>query len=87
MLERDIYILELIIPKICYCCKQKYVKVHFFYDQVNLELQCNADQLCPECAVLNYARRFQKTDLRGRIAIVTGARIKVRRRKSTSLRH
>jgi NAD(P)-dependent dehydrogenase (short-subunit alcohol dehydrogenase family) len=50
----------------CYICKQDYAEVHFFYHA-----------LCPECAALNYAKRRQRTDLSGRIALLTGGRIKI----------
>ena len=50
----------------CYVCKQPYVLVHHFYDQ-----------LCPPCAALNFAKRAATVDLRGRVALVTGARVKI----------
>ena len=50
----------------CYICKRSYMNLHFFYHA-----------LCPSCAEFNYQKRFQKTDLTGRIALVTGGRIKV----------
>lgn len=53
-------------PKACYVCKSAYRQVHFFYDS-----------MCPECAKINYAKRFQTADLRGRTALVTGARVKI----------
>ena len=34
-------------------------------------------KLCPPCAELNYAKRLPKHDLTGRIALVTGARVKI----------
>src|SRR5690348_3962571 len=40
--------------------------VHFFYDQ-----------MCPPCAELNFAKRNQTADLRGRVALVTGGRVKI----------
>ncbi len=52
--------------KHCYVCKQKYTTIHHFYDQ-----------LCPECAALNFAKRTELADLRGRVALVTGARVKI----------
>jgi NAD(P)-dependent dehydrogenase (short-subunit alcohol dehydrogenase family) len=33
--------------------------------------------MCPACAELNFAKREQTADLRGRIALVTGARVKI----------
>src|SRR5262249_14953379 len=50
----------------CYVCKAPFVELHFFYDQ-----------LCPTCAALNYAKRSDSADLTGRVALVTGARIKI----------
>jgi NAD(P)-dependent dehydrogenase (short-subunit alcohol dehydrogenase family) len=47
-------------------CKQEYRRVHSFYDA-----------LCPPCAEFNYEKRFQTADLRGRVALVTGARVKI----------
>jgi NAD(P)-dependent dehydrogenase (short-subunit alcohol dehydrogenase family) len=52
--------------KHCYVCKQKYTQIHHFYDQ-----------LCPECAVLNFTKRTELADLRGRVALVTGGRVKI----------
>ena len=57
---------ESIEPKHCYVCKQKYSTIHFFYDQ-----------LCPECAAFNYAKRGELADLRGRVALLTGGRVKI----------
>jgi NAD(P)-dependent dehydrogenase (short-subunit alcohol dehydrogenase family) len=50
----------------CYVCKEPYTRVHAFYDG-----------LCPPCADFNYAKRFQTADLRGRTALLTGARLKI----------
>jgi NAD(P)-dependent dehydrogenase (short-subunit alcohol dehydrogenase family) len=50
----------------CYVCKQKYTEIHFFYDQ-----------MCPECAAFNYAKRTEHADLRGRVALLTGGRVKI----------
>jgi NAD(P)-dependent dehydrogenase (short-subunit alcohol dehydrogenase family) len=50
----------------CYTCKKKYREVHFFYDA-----------LCPACAALNWEKRTPSADLRGRVAVVTGARVKI----------
>ena len=41
------------------------------------ELHSFYDQMCPPCAELNYAKREQTADLRGRVALVTGARVKI----------
>ena len=50
----------------CYVCQKSFQKVHFFYDQ-----------LCTECGDFNYQKRSQQADLRGRIALITGARVKI----------
>src|SRR5882762_2935781 len=50
----------------CYVCKQHYDTVHHFYDQ-----------LCPACADFNFAKRTETADLRGRVALLTGGRVKI----------
>ena len=50
----------------CYVCKQHYDVVHYFYDQ-----------LCPSCAELNFFKRTESADLRGRVALLTGGRVKI----------
>ena len=50
----------------CYVCKQKYTRLHHFYDQ-----------LCPPCAALNFRKRTELADLRGRVALLTGGRVKI----------
>jgi NAD(P)-dependent dehydrogenase (short-subunit alcohol dehydrogenase family) len=50
----------------CYVCKQHYQTVHHFYDQ-----------LCPSCAELNFTKRTELADLTGRIALLTGGRVKI----------
>jgi NAD(P)-dependent dehydrogenase (short-subunit alcohol dehydrogenase family) len=50
----------------CYVCKRDYTALHHFYDQ-----------LCPECAAENYAKRTETADLRGRVALLTGGRVKI----------
>jgi len=57
---------ELAVARSCYVCKADYRALHAFYDS-----------LCPDCAALNYEKRFQTADLRGRTALVTGARLKI----------
>ena len=47
-------------------CKSTYRKLHFFYDQ-----------LCPTCGDENHTKRLQTANLQGRVAIVTGARVKI----------
>jgi NAD(P)-dependent dehydrogenase (short-subunit alcohol dehydrogenase family) len=53
-------------PQHCYVCKEKYSVVHHFYDQ-----------LCPRCAEINFAKRTELADLRGRVALLTGGRVKI----------
>lgn len=53
-------------PESCYVCKTAYTEVHPFYHF-----------LCPSCAAFNYAMRGLRADLRGRVALVTGGRIKI----------
>jgi NAD(P)-dependent dehydrogenase (short-subunit alcohol dehydrogenase family) len=50
----------------CYVCKMKYTQIHHFYDQ-----------LCPSCAELNFRKRTELADLRGRVALLTGGRVKI----------
>ncbi|GAB6195970.1 SDR family NAD(P)-dependent oxidoreductase [Lysobacter xanthus] len=50
----------------CYVCKQKYRHVHHFYDQ-----------LCPTCADFNFFKRTELADLTGRVALLTGGRVKI----------
>jgi len=53
-------------PRSCYVCKKRYYTMHHFYDQ-----------LCESCAPLNWAKRFQTCNLIGRVAVVTGSRVKI----------
>jgi NAD(P)-dependent dehydrogenase (short-subunit alcohol dehydrogenase family) len=57
---------ELSEPRKCYVCKAPYRRLHAFYDQ-----------LCPACGDENERRRTATADLRGRVALVTGARVKI----------
>ncbi len=50
----------------CYICKKPYLEIHHFYDS-----------MCKECGDLNYAKRFQRCDLTGQIALITGSRLKI----------
>ncbi len=50
----------------CYTCKVRFTEVHHFYDQ-----------LCPSCAELNFRKRGELADLRGRVALLTGGRVKI----------
>jgi NAD(P)-dependent dehydrogenase (short-subunit alcohol dehydrogenase family) len=53
-------------PRNCYVCKKDYSTIHHFYDH-----------LCPECAEFNFAKRTELTDLTGRVALLTGGRVKI----------
>jgi len=57
---------EVVEPQNCYICKQDYTRVHHFYDQ-----------LCLACAEFNWRKRGELADLRGRVALVTGGRVKI----------
>ncbi|KQY59630.1 short-chain dehydrogenase [Aeromicrobium sp. Root495] len=57
---------ELLVPRSCYICKQKYTVVDAFYHQ-----------LCPDCAASSHAKRDARTDLTGRRALLTGGRAKI----------
>ena len=35
------------------------------------------DQLCPDCGDFNFAKRTESADLRGRVALLTGGRVKI----------
>jgi len=58
--------LELESPRNCYVCKTIYTKLHHFYDT-----------MCTDCGDLNYSKRFQTTDLKGQVAVITGSRLKI----------
>jgi NAD(P)-dependent dehydrogenase (short-subunit alcohol dehydrogenase family) len=50
----------------CYVCHVPYTVIHHFYDQ-----------LCPACGDFNFAKRTETADLAGRVALVTGGRVKI----------
>ena len=54
------------VDRVCYVCKTSYSQLHDFYDQ-----------LCPACATVNFAARTELADLRGRVALLTGGRVKI----------
>ncbi len=64
--EGDAEFREVVEPQNCYICKQDYSALHHFYDQ-----------LCPACAELNFRKRSETADLRGRVALLTGGRVKI----------
>jgi len=53
-------------PRNCYVCKTEFTQLHFFYDS-----------MCPDCAELNYQKRFQTANLKGQVALITGSRLKI----------
>jgi len=57
---------EVLEPRHCYVCKQPYHELHPFYDQ-----------LCPPCGTFNHAKRSETADLEGRVALLTGGRVKI----------
>ena len=50
----------------CYICKGPFSELHHFYDQ-----------MCPPCSELNYRKRGELADLSGRVALLTGGRVKI----------
>ena len=50
----------------CYVCKEAYTQIHFYYDA-----------MCKRCGDFCYAKRRQSVDLSGRVALVTGGRLKI----------
>ncbi len=50
----------------CYVCKVDYSLIHHFYDQ-----------MCPACAEFNFRKRTELADLSGRVALLTGGRVKI----------
>ncbi len=57
---------ELHEDRVCYACRASYKTVHHFYDQ-----------MCGACGDFNYSKRGQTAELTGRVALVTGARVKI----------
>ncbi len=57
---------RVIDSRLCYVCKTHFHELHHFYDQ-----------MCPDCAALNWEKRDRTADLRGRVMLVTGARVKI----------
>jgi len=57
---------ELEQPRGCYVCKQDYTRLHHFYDA-----------MCRTCGELSFQKRNQTADLTGRVALMTGARLKI----------
>lgn len=57
---------KLTSPRNCYVCKAEYTDLHFFYDS-----------MCPACGDFNYNKRFQTAPLNGKVALITGSRLKI----------
>ncbi len=53
-------------PRNCYVCKAEFTRLHFFYDS-----------MCTACGDFNYQKRFQTARLDGRVALITGSRLKI----------
>ena len=64
--EDDPEFREAIAPQHCYVCKQDYLDLHAFYDQ-----------LCRRCGDFNFRKRTETADLTGRVALLTGGRVKI----------
>jgi NAD(P)-dependent dehydrogenase (short-subunit alcohol dehydrogenase family) len=65
-LAADAEFREAIEPQHCYVCKQLYREIHPFYDQ-----------MCLPCGDFNFAKRAETADLHGRVALLTGGRVKI----------
>lgn len=57
---------ELSKPQHCYVCKVPYTRIHSFYDS-----------MCIDCGEFNYQKRFQSASLEGKVALITGSRLKI----------
>jgi NAD(P)-dependent dehydrogenase (short-subunit alcohol dehydrogenase family) len=57
---------RLLDARSCYVCKSSFHDVHDFYDA-----------LCPKCAAFNWSKRTQSSDMTGRVALLTGGRVKI----------
>jgi len=64
--EADAEPFEVVQPQNCYICKRDYSVLHSFYDQ-----------LCSTCAELNFRKRTELADLSGRVALLSGGRVKI----------
>ncbi|GKY97010.1 hypothetical protein MPSEU_000659800 [Mayamaea pseudoterrestris] len=64
--EGDASTTKLPFHRSCYVCKIRYQDLHSFYDQ-----------LCPSCAALNFEKRHAVADCSRKVAVVTGARVKI----------
>jgi NAD(P)-dependent dehydrogenase (short-subunit alcohol dehydrogenase family) len=64
--QRSSAIVSVREPRSCYVCKQRFTSLHFFYDA-----------MCARCGDYNWQKRSQTADLSGRVALITGARVKI----------
>jgi NAD(P)-dependent dehydrogenase (short-subunit alcohol dehydrogenase family) len=64
--RQEIQVRELNEPRRCYVCKKDYSAIHHFYDH-----------LCTSCGDFNFAKRTETADLSGRVALLTGGRVKI----------
>ena len=64
--KKPINTLPFKINQLCYVCKTRFSNYHHFYDR-----------LCDKCGDLNFQKRNQECDFTGKIALVTGARVKI----------
>ena len=64
--ERDPDERETIESRHCYVCKNHFTTLHHFYDQ-----------MCGECGDFNFRKRTELADLSGRVALLTGGRVKI----------
>lgn len=53
-------------PRACYICEAKFYRRHFFYERV-----------CSRCGDLNYLKRIETANLHGKVALLTGGRVKI----------
>jgi NAD(P)-dependent dehydrogenase (short-subunit alcohol dehydrogenase family) len=65
-LAEDPATVEAVEQQNCYVCKMDFTAIHHFYDQ-----------LCPACAEFNWKKRTELADLSGRVALLTGGRVKI----------
>jgi len=57
---------ELSSERNCYVCKAEFTALHHFYDS-----------MCKPCGDLNYRKRYQTASLQGKVALITGSRLKI----------
>ena len=67
---------EALVPQHCYICKRKFTTLHHFYDQ-----------MCRECGDFNFRKRTERADLGGRVALLTGGRVKIGYQAALKLLH